>query len=261
MLRWLHLIAGPNLSCDAIRIPVPGSTRSVLSFNQTLDVRVTRCRCKFCDMGSPHELVEHLCSRIWGVVWLHAGRRAVSVKTLLKQYLGRGNRIVIIMAAGFSRSKLVEGINYQQNDHVVAVWWANFKVVVLDRLIEILTLDIFQVKPNVTRFVTYFMVRERHWLTYWPTLRRMPGQLWRSFIRASTLAMLLWPMDSWARKNKISCLYSCDITIMHGGDVSSEVFVNRSNSTVGVYSIAYTTVSCCCNTGSLTPSMKRCKIS
>ena len=33
-------------------------------------------------------------------------------------------------------------------------------MVVLDQLIEISTLDIFQVKPNVTRFVTYLLARE-----------------------------------------------------------------------------------------------------
>ena len=99
------------------------------------------------------------------------------------------------MAAGYSLRKLGEMVNYHQYAGVIVIGGAYFQMVILDQLIEVPTLDIFQVKPNVTRPVTYLLAREAltHVLT---NTRRIPGQVWRSWIRETTFAMPWWPMAS-----------------------------------------------------------------
>ena len=64
------------------------------------------------------------------------------------------------MVAGYSLRKLGEMVNYHLYADVIVIGGAYFQMVILDQLIEIPTLDIFQVKPNVTRPVTYLLARE-----------------------------------------------------------------------------------------------------
>ena len=64
------------------------------------------------------------------------------------------------MAAGYSLRKLGEMVNYHQYAGVIVIGGPYFQMVILDQLIEVPTLDIFQVKPNVTRPVTYLLARE-----------------------------------------------------------------------------------------------------
>ena len=51
-------------------------------------------------------------------------------------------------------------VNYHQYAVVIVIGGAYFQMVILDQLIDLPTLDIFQVKPNVTRPVTYLLARE-----------------------------------------------------------------------------------------------------
>ena len=189
-----------------------GQQCPILSCNQALGARVTRCSGDVCDLGCSNELIGYLCSQIGGIDWLHGRRRALSGKSIQQLQPMRGHGIVILMTAGYSLRKLM--VNYHQDACFVVIGGAYFQMVFLNQLIEIPTLDIFQVKLNVTRSVAY-LLQVRHRLTNWPTLRRMPGQVWRSYIRDTTFAMPWWPMASWAQ-NEISCWYSCGITIMHG---------------------------------------------
>ena len=87
------------------------------------------------------------------------------------------------MAAGYSLRKLGEMVNYHQYAGVIVIGGAYFQMVILDQFIEIPTLDIFQVKPNVYRPVTYLLAREAltHVLTN---------------AAANTFAMPWWPMAS-----------------------------------------------------------------
>ena len=64
------------------------------------------------------------------------------------------------MARGHSLDQFGEVINYHKDSRVVVVSGAYIKMVILNQFIEIPTLDFFQVKSNVTKFVTYLLTRE-----------------------------------------------------------------------------------------------------
>ena len=64
------------------------------------------------------------------------------------------------MTTRHSLSKLGIKVNDHQNASVTIDRWTYFQAIVLDQLIEIATLDVFQVKPDVTRFVKDLLERE-----------------------------------------------------------------------------------------------------
>ena len=84
----------------------------------------------------------------------------MSGKPFLQQQPTRGHCIVILMAAGYSLRKRGEMVNYHQNACVVVIGGAYFQMVIQNQLIEKPALDVFQVKPNVTRSVTYLLARK-----------------------------------------------------------------------------------------------------
>ena len=61
------------------------------------------------------------------------------------------------MAAGYIRN-ISEMVNSHQYDFVVVIGGSYFQMIILDQLIETHTLDIFQVKTNVTRIVTTYLL-------------------------------------------------------------------------------------------------------
>ena len=102
--------------------PQEGQQGPVLSFNQPLGSRVTRCRGDFCDLGCPHELVGHLCSQSEALSHcMHVG-----VPCLANHFF---NSILDVVTASYSSwlqgtaSANLDGevINYHRNARVVAV--------------------------------------------------------------------------------------------------------------------------------------------
>ena len=82
-------------------------------------------------------------------------------KPLLKQQVGRGDVAVIILTAGYSFSNFEELIFYDDEDPSIAsIRGAELHVVILNQLIEVPTLDVFEVETDVARFVSHLLARE-----------------------------------------------------------------------------------------------------
>ena len=100
------------------------------------------------------------------------------------------DRIILVMAERHSLCQFRKLTNDHQNSCVVVVRGANFKKIVLYQLLERPTLDVFQMEPNVPRFIPHFLTREalthilpytaantRARLPYWDTCHYLSDSL------------------------------------------------------------------------------------
>ena len=91
---------------------------------------------------------------------MHARGRALASKTLLKQRMGRGNGVVLIVTAGYSFSKFGEVVYGDQGSSIASIRGAELHVAILDHLIEVPTVNSFKVETDVSRLVSHLLTSE-----------------------------------------------------------------------------------------------------
>ena len=136
-----------------------------LAFHQTLCAGVTSSGSShLSDLRGFHEFFRDLGSQIRSIVNMHARGGAVTGKPFSKQQARGGNCIVLVVTAGYGLGEIGEVIDYDHDPRSTVVGGAEFHVVVLDRLVEVSGLYVFEMKTNVSRLIANLLTSET--LTY-----------------------------------------------------------------------------------------------